>query len=61
MNATGNFKRGDVTPAKLLGEQEPKPKRDRKAEVIEGEKMPVNEFFNLLQQERKGITDGTQK
>ena len=61
MNYTGNYKPGTFTPAMLLGEKEPKPKRTRKAEVIEGEKIPINEFFNLLQQERKGITDGTQK
>ena len=61
MNATGNFKPGDITPAKLLGKPEPRPKRTRKA-VVEGEqKMPVNEFFELLQKEQRDLSDGTEK
>lgn len=57
MNATGNFKPGDVTPAKLLGVKEPTQKRSGAPCAIEG-KMPINEFFALLQSEEKDGGNG---
>ncbi len=59
MNATGNFKPGDITPAKLQGLKEPRTRATKIIEAAPETKMPVNEFFELLQAEQKGLSDGT--